>query len=742
MGDRVGQQLGNYRLIRLIGEGGFAQVYLAEHLFLKRRAAVKVLHQQVTKDALEEFRREAEMIARLEHPNIVRVLEFGIEHNVPFLVMSYASNGTLRQRHREGSRLPLDTIVGYLKQVAPALQYAHMQRVIHRDVKPQNMLIGLSDEILLSDFGIAVVSESTALQGTQNKAGTTAYMAPEQSQGRPCFASDQYALGVVVYEWLCGERPFKGTALEIAMQHQLATPHSLCGHVPYISPALEQVVFKALAKYPQQRFASVQDFVSAFEQAHRLPSLRGTSLAPFPSPQPLPPAPYPPMLRSQLPTAVPPQSTPAPTPALNVPRGRRGATALKLLPASIGLALLLIVGSILLNLLNSTVTSHNMGVQGSATAQALALASEHASATAAAPAYITGTSKGVMLGFNAQRTNFNPYEKALTPTNVSLLVQDWATPIGSDGYTESTPAVANGVLYVGADDSKLYAINAISGKMLWTATTSNYISSSPAVANGIVYVSSRDEKLYAFRASSGKMLWTASTSNTIQSSPAVVNDIVYVGSDKLYAFNAISGRVLWTAGTSGYIACSPAVANGIVYVDADKLYAFNATSGRVLWTAPVGTARWTTATGDITFSPAVVNGVVYIGTDKLYALNASTGKVLWSASAGDYVSSSPAVANGVVYISANDGKLYAFNTSTGKMLWSISITGFSASSPVVANGVIYLGANTLSAFDATSGKTLWTDSDNANYITSSATVVNGIIYVSARDHICAFHLPA
>ncbi|HZU02885.1 MAG TPA: protein kinase, partial [Ktedonobacteraceae bacterium] len=109
MGDRVGQQLGNYRLIRLIGEGGFAQVYLAEHLFLKRRAAVKVLHQQVTKDALEEFRREAEMIARLEHPNIVRVLEFGIEHNVPFLVMSYASNGTLRQRHREGSRLPLDT---------------------------------------------------------------------------------------------------------------------------------------------------------------------------------------------------------------------------------------------------------------------------------------------------------------------------------------------------------------------------------------------------------------------------------------------------------------------------------------------------------------------------------------------------------------------------------------------------------------------------------------------------------
>jgi len=161
MTERVGQQLGNYTLIRRLGEGGFAEVYLGEHIHLGTQAAIKILHTQLSTDNVDEFRTEARTIARLVHPNIVRVLEFGIEDKTPFLVMDYASNGTLRQRHPKGTILPLPTVVKYVKQVTDALQYAHDEKLIHRDVKPENMLVGRRGEILLSDFGIALVAQSS-----------------------------------------------------------------------------------------------------------------------------------------------------------------------------------------------------------------------------------------------------------------------------------------------------------------------------------------------------------------------------------------------------------------------------------------------------------------------------------------------------------------------------------------------------------------------------------------------------
>src|SRR5947199_2120768 len=219
MSDRIGQRLGNYQLLRYLGEGGFAEVYLGEHIHLGTQAAIKVLHTQLTSDDVDKFRIEARTIARLIHPHIVRVLEFGVEGKTPFLVMDYAPHGTLRQRHPKGVTLPLPTIVSYVKQVAEALQYAHDEKVIHRDIKPENMLLGRRNDILLSDFGIALVAQSSRYQSTQDMAGTMAYMSPEQIQGKPRPASDQYSLGIVVYEWLRGRRPFHGSVRELVGQH-------------------------------------------------------------------------------------------------------------------------------------------------------------------------------------------------------------------------------------------------------------------------------------------------------------------------------------------------------------------------------------------------------------------------------------------------------------------------------------------------------------------------------------------
>jgi serine/threonine protein kinase/GTPase SAR1 family protein len=267
MTDHIGQQFGHYRLLRLLGAGAFASVYLGEHQYLERPAAVKVLHVQMESQAHATFLREARTIARLDHPHIVRVLDFGIADQTPYLVMEYTPNGTLRTQHPKGTRLSLEQIVTYVKQIASALDYAHGQHVIHRDVKPENLLLNAKGEIVLSDFGIAVVHSTLDTLSGQNMAGTPLYMAPEQIQRHPCPASDQYALGVMVYEWLCGKPPFPGPGAAIFGQHLYQDPPGLCARVPELPPAVEDAIFGALAKDPAQRFTTIQDFAATLEEA-------------------------------------------------------------------------------------------------------------------------------------------------------------------------------------------------------------------------------------------------------------------------------------------------------------------------------------------------------------------------------------------------------------------------------------------------------------------------------------------
>jgi serine/threonine protein kinase len=290
MADRVGQQLGNYRLTRLLGRGGFAEVYLGEHLRLGTQAAIKILYTHIEDDAVEEFLNETRTVAHLFHPHSVRIFDFDVQEGTPFLVMDYAPNGTLRQHYPKGKPLPLATTVDYVKQVAGALQYAHDEKLIHRDIKPENMLLGRHNELLLSDFGIALVAQSSRLQSRQEVVGTALYMAPEQLRGKPRLASDQYSLGVVVYEWLSGNRPFYGSFSEIASQHMFVPPQPLCEKVPELPRAVEEVVHTALAKEPQQRFASIKAFATALEQACQLVPPRPAALTiklPTPS-EPLP----------------------------------------------------------------------------------------------------------------------------------------------------------------------------------------------------------------------------------------------------------------------------------------------------------------------------------------------------------------------------------------------------------------------------------------------------------------------
>jgi peptide/nickel transport system substrate-binding protein len=287
MADRLGQQFGNYQLIALLGQGGYAEVYLGQHMRLELQAAIKVLHGHLSSSEAERFQQEAQTMERLTHPSIVRVFDFDVQDGIPFLVMEYAPNGSLRQRYPEGSILSLPQIIPSIKQVAAALQYAHEHKFIHRDVKPENMLLGRQQEVLLSDFGLAALARSTSSLNTQGTVGTIAYIAPEQIEGHPRAASDQYALAVVIYEWLCGVRPFDGSATEVVVKQLGAPPPPLRERVPTISAQVEQVVLRALAKNPKERFASVAFFAAELERASQLASSHPNQLAmEQPSPEP------------------------------------------------------------------------------------------------------------------------------------------------------------------------------------------------------------------------------------------------------------------------------------------------------------------------------------------------------------------------------------------------------------------------------------------------------------------------
>ena len=268
----VGWQFGNYSLRSLLGRGSFADVYLGEHIYLKTRAAIKVLRLHLIDEACVSFLREAQTVAHLEHASIVRVLEFGVEGDVPFLVMNYAPSGTLRNRLQRAPSVPSATMALYLKQLASALDYAHEQGVIHRDVKPENILLKSEGEVFLGDFGLARVRQFASIEGPFQGGGTPVYMAPEQIEGEARAASDQYALGVMLYEWLTGRYPFEGTEHEILVQHLYLPPPYMNIEIP---GEVEEVVRQALSKEPAQRFPCVLDFARAFERVAALvpPSL-------------------------------------------------------------------------------------------------------------------------------------------------------------------------------------------------------------------------------------------------------------------------------------------------------------------------------------------------------------------------------------------------------------------------------------------------------------------------------------
>jgi len=194
----LNQHFGDYQLIRLLGEGGFAEVYEARQVHLGTSVAIKILKDAFTPAQIEALRQEALIVSRLDHPHVVRLLNFSIERGIPYIVMSYAPGGSLDKQSPRGTTLALPTTIAYVRQIAAGLQCAHDQRILHRDLKPANFLLTQDGRVQVADFGIALMAQNSTSYTKQEVAGTWSYMAPEQFQGKAVVASDQYSLGIVV----------------------------------------------------------------------------------------------------------------------------------------------------------------------------------------------------------------------------------------------------------------------------------------------------------------------------------------------------------------------------------------------------------------------------------------------------------------------------------------------------------------------------------------------------------------
>ena len=267
-----------YRLEEKIGSGGMSSVYRAFDPTLERWVAIKLMHRDISNDPdqLERFRREARTVAQLNHPHVVTVIDAGEDEGAPYIVFEYVEGETLKERIRRLGRLPVSEAVAYAIEIGRALEAAHASLLVHRDVKPQNVLIDRDGRAKVTDFGIARSLEAQGLTATGRVLGTTDYVSPEQALGHEVTGqSDIYSLGIVLYEMLTGEAPFKAdTQVAVAMKHVRDPLPDVQRRRPEISASLAAVVERATAKETQNRYQQVSEMVHDLEEVLAIEAAR------------------------------------------------------------------------------------------------------------------------------------------------------------------------------------------------------------------------------------------------------------------------------------------------------------------------------------------------------------------------------------------------------------------------------------------------------------------------------------
>lgn len=289
---------GRYRIEAELGRGGMSMVFRALDLRLSRFVVLKVLPPPLAEDPefVSRFQQEIRVLTQLDHPNILRIYDSSSSQEATYLVLEYVAGGSLEEYLSRMGRLDPESALAIIEQIGPALSYAHQRGIIHRDIKPGNIMIGTNGRLLLSDFGVAQLSvhmAQSSMTGAGTILGTPLYMSPEQAKGEPIDArSDIYSLGLVLYQILTGKAPFqRGDVTSMIYAQITQPPPSLRALNPQISPDLERVVLRALVKDPARRYQSIDDFVQSLravirvDQVHPSPPATAAALELLPPPR-------------------------------------------------------------------------------------------------------------------------------------------------------------------------------------------------------------------------------------------------------------------------------------------------------------------------------------------------------------------------------------------------------------------------------------------------------------------------
>jgi outer membrane protein assembly factor BamB/predicted Ser/Thr protein kinase len=638
-------QISRYELIAEIGRGGMGVVYRAYESALDRTIALKVLAPDLADQPgfVARLRREAISAARLRHPNIALLYEFGQADDTAFLAMEYVPGRSLRQLLEAGP-MPPARALGILDQIGQALDYAHRMGIVHRDVKPSNILIGPGDQAMLIDFGLAEISESSQLTAEGAVLGTPHYMAPEQAAGRGADArGDQYALAAVAYEMLTGEPPFYGrSATAVVHAHIYELPPPPTERRPSLPAAVNGVLLRALAKPPQERYSSLAEFVAA--------------------------------LRTAL-------TTPLPTPAQRLRTQRR-----LLLAVAGGLALLAIVVVALLPPSTGGAGALHLSAQtiertGVPLPQQVVWSYTPAPNLVGGPALAASNDTLVVGTLDGQ-------VHALQAGTGEL---HWRK--GDASTLFGAPSVSAGKIFVGGSDEFIYALSLTTGGTIWRRKVTGTVLQSPTLDGDRLIVTTDKGSIYMLQAGSGQVIWDRPLAQSTQ--PTTVSDgrIFVTSGSTLFALDANDGAVDWSFEAASAITTRPVIADDMVVVGTERglLYALRIADGQLHLRYQAG--------GGLSAMPAAGSNAIYVADESgsVTAISPASASVLWHFETGAAITTPPLLADGKLLFGAANGLFYALDARGGQQLARIQLGGSIVSPPVLGDGLIFVRADKIYA---------------------------------------------
>jgi serine/threonine protein kinase len=625
-------RIGKYCIQEELGRGGMGVVYRAFEPVLHREVALKLLPPNVSgqEKLVSRLRHEAISTARLRHPNIAMIYDFSQDQDDAYLVMEYVAGESLQQILCEGS-VSIERSIHILKQMGAALDYAHSIGVVHRDVKPSNIIIGAEDHAMLVDFGLAEITDNTMMTPDGVVLGTPHYMSPEQAAGRLATDnSDQYALAAVAYELLTGVPPFPySNTTAVVHAHIYELPPQATENNPLLPPRVNSVLAKALSKSPEDRFPTVMEFVKKLEEAVK------------PSPRDEPSA----WKKWIMPWVV-----------------------------SIGVLLLLVLAYLFFsgamtrlfrdpalntfNLPNKFAWNYDPGFVGG-------------------PELVPLDNVLIIGSDDGQLT-------ALQANNGSVL---WKTNVNDlkFGY----PAASGELVFVGDHFERIEGLSLRTGGTVWRTKVTGRVQLAPVVyQNRLIAVTSKGY-IYVLNAENGRVIWSRPFVVGVQVIGFAPGHLLIGSDSSLYALDLENGMVKWEFETSSAITTQPAAFDDLVLIGTAQglIHVIDLADGAEQW-------RYQ-ASGTVRAAPAVDEQMIYVAdqSGKLAAINMLQRKVVWEFQAGSSLETTPLIYNRFLILGSSNGKVLILDKDEGVMFEEISLNTSINTNLTQENGMVFIRAD-------------------------------------------------